>query len=124
MNVCCAFYLAWWIIAFRPDDLIKGLRSGWLLLPAAVAGFTGVYYIVRGTGMADASAGLISSKYLLSGGIIAYFLLLAVTYLVFHRMVTTELALIVGWTVLTIMEVSNLYSGEYLDIRWQQLFWL
>ncbi|MCC8045030.1 MAG: hypothetical protein LIP12_05975, partial [Clostridiales bacterium] len=39
---CCAFYLAWWLIAFRPEDAVKGIRSGWLLIPALLFGVAAV----------------------------------------------------------------------------------
>ena len=45
---CCAFYLLWWIVAFRPTDAIKGLKSGWLLIPAFLLGIAAVAMIIRG----------------------------------------------------------------------------
>ena len=46
--VCCAFYLAWWLIAFKPEGAVKGMKSGWLLIPAAAAGILAVYKTVKG----------------------------------------------------------------------------
>ncbi len=45
--VCCGFYLLWWILAFKPAGAIKGIRSGWLLVPAFVFGMAAVYLILR-----------------------------------------------------------------------------
>ena len=25
---CCAFYLSWWLIAFKPEGAVKGFKSG------------------------------------------------------------------------------------------------
>ncbi|MDD7219159.1 MAG: hypothetical protein PUI16_04100 [Clostridia bacterium] len=51
MIICCIFYLAWWILAFRPEHPVKGLRSGWLLIPAALCGIYGVYILAQGFAM-------------------------------------------------------------------------
>ncbi len=44
--VCCGFYLLWWILAFKPSGAIKGMRSGWLLVPAFVFGLAAVVMTV------------------------------------------------------------------------------
>jgi hypothetical protein len=44
------------------------------------------------------------------GGIAIYFILLAVTHLLFQRPVTIELFLIVGWTTLALSEINVLYG--------------
>ncbi|MCD8104465.1 MAG: hypothetical protein LUF35_05565 [Lachnospiraceae bacterium] len=45
---CCAFYLAWWLIAFKPEGAVKGIRSGWLLIPALIFGVAAVMQIAQG----------------------------------------------------------------------------
>ncbi len=45
---CRGFYLLRWILAFKPAGAIKGIRSGWLLIPAVVLGVAAVYLILRG----------------------------------------------------------------------------
>lgn len=45
---CCVFYLAWWLIAFKPQGAVKGIRSGWLLIPALLLGVAAVIQIVQG----------------------------------------------------------------------------
>ncbi len=109
--VCCAFYLLWWILAFRPEGAIKGFRSGWLLLPAFAFGVAAVVMIVRGNGMVSADVSLFSSKTVIIAGIAVYIALLIVTGLAFHRQVTTELFLIVGWTVLVFLETDAVYGA-------------
>lgn len=108
--VCCGFYLAWWLLAFRPEDAIKGMKSGWLLIPAALAGFIAVAWIVQGVTAAPAMRELFPGKWLIWGGIAAYIILLVITRLVFKRPVTSELLLIVGWAVLALSEINALYG--------------
>ena len=40
--LCCVFYLAWWLLAFKPSGAIAGMKTGWLLIPAALFGLLGV----------------------------------------------------------------------------------
>ena len=107
--LCCAFYLAWWLLAFRPVNPVRGFRTGWLLLPAFAAGLGAVVFSVRGLGTAG-SGGLFPAGRVVWGGIAAYAILLVVTKFLLHRPVTTELFLIVGWAVLALSEVSALYG--------------
>jgi hypothetical protein len=48
-------------------------------------------------------------------GVAAYIVLLLVTDFLFHRMVTTELILIVGWTMLELVVAGRLYSAGALE---------
>lgn len=114
--VCCVFYLAWWMLAFRPENAVKGMRSGWLLIPAAVSGILSVVVMLRGMGVENRSRELFSDSIVLWGGIAAYFLLMAVTLFFFQRPVTTELILIVGWVMLTLAEINALYA--YQSFTW------
>lgn len=108
--ICCAFYLAWWLLAFKPTGAIKGVKSGWLLIPAFVAGLISIILAVKGIQSASIRSTLFPSGLLLWGGIAAYFILLAVTRLLFKRQVTTELLLIVGWAALALSEINVLYG--------------
>lgn len=110
--VCCAFYLAWWILAFKPVNPIKGMKTGWLLIPAFAAGIAATVFAARGLGAAAVYPGLFPSGWVLWGGILAYVVLLAVTGFLLHRPVTTELFLIVGWAMLALSEVSALFGGS------------
>jgi hypothetical protein len=105
---CCVFYLAWWLLAFRPARPVRGMRSGWLLLPASAAGLGAVVLILRGVFAVPAGASPFPAGSLLWGGAAAYVLLLAATRLIFRRPVTTELFLIVGWAALVLAETGAL----------------
>jgi len=110
--VCCAFYLAWWLLAFKPTGAVKGMKTGWLLIPAFVAGLISIILVVKGVQSAAIRVALFPNGSLLWGGIAAYFILLAVTCLFFHRQVTTELLLIVGWAALALSEINVLYGMD------------
>lgn len=109
--LCCAFYLAWWLLAFKPTGAIHGMKTGCLLIPAFAAGLTAVVLIVRGLSSTGVKASLFPGGWILGGGIAAYLILLAVTLLLFKRPVTTELFLIVGWAMLALSEVNTLYGA-------------
>lgn len=112
--ICCAFYLAWWLLAFRPTGAIKGIKTGWLLIPAFITGIVAVTQAVKGIQSASIDVALFPSKYILWGGIAAYFILVAVTGLLFKRPVTTELFLIDGWAMLVLLEINVLYGiGQF-----------
>lgn len=113
--ICCVFYLAWWLLAFKPNNPIKGTKSGWLLLPAFVFGIASVVMIVRSSG--DDNQLLLPNNGILIGGIVIYVALVVITNKLFNRQVTTELLLIVGWLVLVFREINILYSlGRYSTI--------
>lgn len=110
LMICCVFYLAWWLLAFKPAGAIKGIKSGWLLIPAAVAGVAAIYFTVGGIGDAEPARALFPAMYIIVGGIAAYVILLVVTLGLFKRPVTTELILIVGWAVMALCEINVLYG--------------
>lgn len=109
---CCVFYLLWWILAFHPSNAVKGMKSGWLLLPAAVSGVSAIAVIVRGICTAHIQRDLIPAGKILLVSVAAYFILLAGTWLLLKRPVTTELLLIVGWTALILSEINTLFGIE------------
>lgn len=112
--LCCVFYLAWWLIAFKPVGAIKGIRSGWLLIPAAVFGAAAVLMICKGISETPNGTMLFPTLHAAAAGIILYVILLTGSWLIMRRPVTTELFLIVGWAVLASTEISALYGhGAY-----------
>ncbi len=113
--ICCLFYLAWWLLAFKPTGAVKGMKSGWLLLPALVFGLAGIAEITRGSNPLKLQTGLISGSYILVGGIAVYLILYGLTSVALKRQVTTELFLIVGWAVLMLLELNALYAEEHFS---------
>lgn len=109
--VCCAFYLAWWVVAFRPNATSKGVKTGLLLLGAVAAGIAAVALMLSGITAVPHGAALFPSHSILWGGAAAYLILLAVTWLLWKRPVTTELILIVGWAMLEFSTIDALYGA-------------
>ena len=109
--VCCVFYLAWWLLAFKPSGAITGMKTGWLLIPASIAGLFGVIQILRGILSETQANLLLPGGYILWGGIAVFVILLAVTVLMFKRPVTSELILIVGWGMLALAEINSLFGA-------------
>jgi len=129
LAVCCLFYLAWWCAAFRPENLSgetagtgvfgsapgsTAVLSAVLFLALLLSGITGLYFVISGMKKAEAAKQLLSPAGIVIGCIAAYLCLLAVTRFVFHRQVTTELILIVGWVMLELLEVNTLYGCNTL----------
>lgn len=107
---CFAFYLLWWILAFKPRSPVTGMRSGWLLIPAAVLGIIAVVEIIRAGNAAPRENALFSGKAVLLLSLVFYIALFLISRYVFQRMVTTELLLIVGWAGLVFWEINALFS--------------
>ena len=108
--ICCGFYLAWWLLAFKPTGAITGMKSGWLLIPACITGLLGVILAIRGIFLETPTEQLLPNRYILLGGIAVYIILLVITALPFKRPVTSELLLIVGWGTLAFAEVNLLFG--------------
>ena len=104
---CFAFYLAWWVVGFNPWRPIRGLKSGWLLIPAVALGILALCDIGRGLTLSD---GLVSGLTLMLGGIASYVALLIVTGVLLHRPVTSELFIIVLWATVALMEINTLVA--------------
>lgn len=108
--ICSAFYLAWWIVAFRPKSASKGLGTNLLLLAAVAAGIGAVVFMTRGISTAPHPVALFPSGLILWGGIAVYLILLVVTAFLLRRQVTTELFLIIGWAMLELSAIDALYG--------------
>ena len=112
---CCIVYLVWWYRGFRPGVYVSriGGMNGILLLITAGLGLAGGVLsllpipTVRDYWISPSSIAVI--------GVAAYIVLLLVTDFLFHRMVTTELILIVGWTMLKLVVAGRLYAAGALE---------
>jgi hypothetical protein len=107
--VCGGVYLGWWVFCFRPVDPIKGMKTGWLLIPAALAGLAGVVCLILGESGVGSGA-MFRNIFVLPAGIVAYVILFVITRYAFDRQVTSELFLIVIWGLLAVAEVNALYG--------------
>jgi len=109
--VCCLFYLAWWLVSFRPGRPQIGEKMAWLLIPAAAAGLAGVALIIWAMAAAASDRRFFANVWVLVGGIVAFLVLMVITRWVFDRPVTSELILFTGWAALALAEVNALYGA-------------
>lgn len=113
--LCCIFYIIWWYRGFRPNVIVRrvGGVNGILLMITAVLGLAGIF--ISMTHIPAVTKPKIDSSVIVLGGIVLYIGLLLITRLVFRRIVTTELILIVGWTVLELTVINRLNAAGYLS---------
>lgn len=122
--LCCACYLLWWLIAFWPSGHLDTINTRWILVPAFALGLISIFVTLYGIRKADVRQILIPKDWILWGGIVAYVILLVITYLFFKRPVTTELLLIVGWAMLALTEINALYGMEIFSRKTAIIFCL
>lgn len=105
--LCFLFYLTWWIMGFNPKHPIRGIKSGWLLIPAAALGIWALIDIFRGI---DFAHGPLPGVVFVVGGILSYVALLTITGILLHRPVTSELLIIVLWVTVALLEINTLMA--------------
>jgi len=116
MIFCSLFYLAWWLVAFKPGAEPNHTVTRLLLGAAFAVGIVSVFIFQSGFGSLKTTRSLFPGHSLLWGGILVYIALLVITNLALHRMVTTELALIVAWTALELAVISGIYGTEKMTL--------
>lgn len=111
--ICMVLYLIWWTIVFKPGGHAGVFTTACIVL-ASLAGLAGVILTIQGIGGCQTIVHNIPGVAITVGGIVVYIALLALTYLLMERPVTTELILIVGWGVLELSAINALYgSGQF-----------
>lgn len=99
LAVCCALYLAWWALFFRPGARIEGPLYWFgvaLILGAAVCGIAGCFSAGGALSQLPGAQAFSPVPYLVAG-VVSYLVLAFVTRGFFDRPITTELVLIVAW---------------------------
>ena len=113
--ICCIFYLIWWYLGFRPNTTVNrmGGINGILLLLTAIFGISGISFSLLPT------PETVNTQYrqllIVVAGIGAYILLMFITKTMFNRIVTSELFLIVGWTMLELSLLNRLGGSGLLS---------
>ena len=113
--LCCVSYLVWWYRGFRPDVEVSRTSGigGILLLVTAVLGIAGVFFSL--SPVMEKTAAKLNPMHIAAAGILGYIILLWITRTVFDRVVTSELLLIVGWTVLELTVINRLNAALFLS---------
>ena len=104
--ICFVIYCIWWYRGFRPGvnvSRVNGL-NGLLLAVTALTGAIGIALSLLSTSTASP---LISPATILISGVVGYIVLLLITRFLFDRIVTSELLLIVVWTLLEIWVICS-----------------
>ena len=115
--LCCLFYLVWWYRGYRPEvtaNRVGGI-NGILLMITAAFGVAGLSFSLMR--VPDMKEPVINPMVIVVSGIFTYFVLLLVTRYAFQRIVTTELILIVGWTILEMTVINRLNAAGILSGR-------
>ena len=107
MIICIAFYLIWWSVTFKPGGAATAFGTI-CIIAAFLFGAAGIVVNTLGLKSRPVGASVVPGWSIIVGGIVLYVILFAVFTLIFHRMLTTELFLIVGWAVLEICNVNAL----------------
>ena len=121
--VCCAFYVAWWLVRFRPGQPATGARVGWLLVPAGLAGVAAVVGILWGMVGSTVSYRLLPQWSVVVGWLVIFAALAVGTSRWLNRPVTSELILITGWGALAFAQINALFGLGVLA-RPAALIWL
>ena len=113
--VCCCFYLGFWYTGYKPGvnaDRMNGI-NGVLFAATALTGMAGILLCLIPSDMLFKVK--FPQMFVLFGGIVMYIILMLVTKYGFGRIVTTELFLIVGWTMLEVSILNKLAGTGVLD---------
>ncbi|EGW37166.1 hypothetical protein [Desulfosporosinus sp. OT] len=106
---CSLFYLIWWIVSFRPDSP-GGAIGVFSIIAALIAGVVAITLMSTGIlSLSFISKGL-PVKFILIGGAVLFVVLLLVTNMAFHRIVTSELIIMHIWAALELSAVAVLYG--------------
>ena len=117
--ICSIFYLAWWLITFRPPQP-KGTMPGTICLTMAFAsGLGGLYLVLKEMAsptVVHQNNGL-NGFLILTCGAVLYVVLLVMTKAVFHRQVTSELLIITGWVILETAICNYMYMTGLFTMK-------
>ena len=114
MVICCIFYLIWWYMGYRPGVQVDRMQgaNGVLFMLIFVSGVAGLVFNFMPS--AETSTTKYRQIFIVLGGIATYIIFMIITKYGFHRIVTTELFLIVGWTMLELSILNRLSGSELL----------
>ena len=113
--VCFVFYLIWWYRGFQPNTHVNRLGgpNGVFLSLSVAFGIAGVAFSLM---CGEPGPLIIKPPIIFFTGVAVYVMLVLVTVFLFHRVLTTELLLIVAWTTLEVHVNNLLEAGGILSI--------
>jgi hypothetical protein len=114
MLTTCAFYLAWWGLAFKPGETARRGYTGVLIAGAVVTGICAITLLSLGIAELVGQGKGIPLSLILIGAVAAYIVLLATTKLLCGRPVTSELLIMIVWAAVELAAIGVLrQSGRF-----------
>lgn len=107
--ICGLFYLAWWVVSGRPD-LSGGSAGNIYIVLAFISGFAAIGLLSVGISSLSTDSKGLPLIFIIAGGTVLFLILLLLTSIVFHRIVTSELIIIHIWAVLELSAATVLYG--------------
>ena len=116
--LCSLFYLIWWVVSYRPNSNGMSVTGGLYITVAFITGITAVALMSYGiNSLSSYSNGLPVRVILISVGVL-FLILLPITTIIFHRILTEELILIHIWAALELSAVDVLHgTGRFDSVR-------
>jgi hypothetical protein len=106
---CSLFYLVWWVVSFRPNS--SGGSAGVFYITAAfITGVAAIALMSGGINSLSQDSKSLPVRFILLGSAALFLVLLLVTAIAFHRIVTSELIIIHIWAALELSVVAVLYG--------------
>jgi len=116
MLVTCAFYLAWWALAFWPKGIGYNSLTAILITVALLAGIASIAVLSLGVAALPRIEKGLPVSFVLLGAAVLFVFFLAVTKNAFHRPVTSELLVMFIWAAVEFSAILALSrSGRFAD---------
>jgi hypothetical protein len=109
LMICSLFYLGWWVVSYRPNSS-GGSAGGFYITAAFITGIAAITLMSVGINSLSQDAKGLPVRFILMGSAALFFVLLLVTSIAFHRMVTSELMILHIWAALELSVVAVLYG--------------
>ena len=114
MFVTCAFYLAWWAVAFWPRGGGNNSLAAFLITGAILSGIAAIVVLSLGIGSLPRVAKGIPVIIIPLAAIALYIISLSVTKTFFHRPVTSEILVMFVWAAVECSAIAALsLSGRF-----------
>lgn len=112
--ICMIFYLVWWIVTFRPNSTDGGLIGAISILVAFITGVAAIVLLSTGINLiSQETVRGLQVKFILLGTAAIFVLMLLITSVGFHRIVTSELMIIHAWVALELSAAVVLYGAGH-----------
>lgn len=112
MIVTIACYIAWWTVSFRPGGDSKTAAAFIFISVTLIAGLAAITALLIGIKSLSQAGKGIPLAYILLGAAALYLILLAVTTILFKRIVTSELLLITVWAAVECSAIAVLHGSS------------